>query len=34
VVTAGALVNKDVPPHTRVAGAPAKVVEEFAPQID
>jgi maltose O-acetyltransferase len=29
VVAAGALVNKSVLPHNRVAGAPAKVVEEF-----
>lgn len=27
VVAPGALVNKDVPPNTRVAGSPAKVVE-------
>lgn len=32
VVAPGALVNKDVPPHTRVAGAPAKVVEELDPR--
>lgn len=30
VVAPGALVNKDVPDHTRVAGAPAKVVEQLA----
>ncbi|GAB4441754.1 MAG: acyltransferase [Chloroflexi bacterium OHK40] len=29
IVAAGALVNKDVPPHTRVSGTPAKVVEEL-----
>lgn len=29
IVAPGALVNKDVPNHTRVAGAPAKVVEEL-----
>jgi acetyltransferase-like isoleucine patch superfamily enzyme len=29
VVTAGSLVNKDVPPNTRVAGIPAKQVEEL-----
>jgi maltose O-acetyltransferase len=29
IVTAGALVNKDVPPNTRVAGLPAKQVEEL-----
>ncbi len=31
IVAAGALVNKDVPPHCRAAGAPAKVVEELEP---
>ena len=30
IVAPGALVNKDVPAHTRVAGAPAKVVEQLA----
>lgn len=30
VVAAGALVNKDVPPNTRVAGLPAKPTEELA----
>jgi maltose O-acetyltransferase len=29
IVTAGALVNKDIPPNTRVAGLPAKQVEEL-----
>lgn len=29
IVTAGSLVNKDVPPNTRVAGLPAKPVEEL-----
>jgi maltose O-acetyltransferase len=29
VVAAGALVNKDVAPHTRVAGTPARVIEEL-----
>jgi maltose O-acetyltransferase len=29
IVTAGALVNKDVAPNTRVAGTPAKQVEEL-----
>lgn len=29
IVAAGALVNKDVPPHTRAAGAPARVVEQL-----
>jgi maltose O-acetyltransferase len=29
VVTAGSLVNKDVPPNTRVAGLPAKQVEQL-----
>lgn len=31
VVAAGALVNKDVPPHARAAGAPARVVEQLDP---
>jgi acetyltransferase-like isoleucine patch superfamily enzyme len=30
IVTAGSLVNKDVPPNTRVAGLPAKPVEELS----
>ena len=30
VVAAGALVNKDVLPHTTVAGIPAKIVRETA----
>jgi maltose O-acetyltransferase len=30
IVTAGSLVNKDVPPNTRVAGLPAKQVEELS----
>lgn len=32
VVTAGSLVNKDVPAHTRVAGSPARQVEAYEPQ--
>jgi len=29
VVAAGAVVSKDVPPHTVVAGVPAKVIKEI-----
>jgi maltose O-acetyltransferase len=31
VVAPGSLVNKEVPPHTRAAGAPAKIVETLTP---
>lgn len=32
VVAAGAIVTKDVPPYTIVAGAPAKVIRKLKPQ--
>ncbi len=32
VVAAGAVVNKDVPPHVVVGGVPAKVIKEMTPE--